>query len=284
MRTVYVNGAFVPETEAKVSVFDRGFLFADAVYEVTCILDGKLVDFEGHMARLRRSLDELKMASPATDEELLAAHRKLAQVNNVKEGLIYLQVSRGEADRDFLFPPEGTAPTLVMFTQEKSLLAGPSVDKGLKVMTADDIRWRRCDIKTVQLLYASLLKNEAKANGVDDVWMVLDGMVTEGSSNNAYIVTQEGNIVTRPISNDILAGITRASLMRCAEEHQIKIEERSFTVEEAKAAKEAFTTSATGMVVPVVEIDGVALGDGKPGQVAKRLREIFIQFSREKAI
>ncbi|MFD1694735.1 D-amino-acid transaminase [Roseibium aestuarii] len=284
MRTVYVNGAYVPENEAKISVFDRGFLFADAVYEVTCVLDGKLVDFDGHIARLRRSLAELKMTLSVTDEELLAAHRELVKLNAITEGLIYLQVSRGEADRDFLFPAEGTPATLVMFTQEKALVKSALADKGQKIMTADDIRWRRCDIKTVQLLYASLLKNEAKANGVDDVWMVLDGQVTEGSSNNAYIVTADGTIVTRPISNDILAGITRASLMRCAEEHQIKIEERPFTVDEAKAAKEAFTTSATGMVVPVIEIDGVTLGDGKPGPVAKRLREIFIQFSRDAAI
>ncbi len=284
MRTVYVNGNYVPEDEATVSIFDRGFLFGDAIYEVTSVLDGKLIDFPGHTARLHRSLDALGMSFPMTDEDLLAVHRELVSRNAVTEGLVYLQISRGAADRDFLFPAKDVPPTVVLFTQEKTLVENALAKRGQKVVTADDLRWRRCDIKTVQLLWASLVKNEAKARGADDVWMVLDGLVTEGSSNNAYIVQGDGTIVTRNISSDILAGITRTAVLKCAEELGVSVEERAFTVAEAQAAAEAFSTSATGFVNPVIEIDGVAIGDGKPGPVALRLREIYIETSRAAAI
>ncbi|WP_319774969.1 D-amino-acid transaminase [Breoghania sp.] len=284
MRTVYVNGNYVPEDEATVSIFDRGFLFGDAIYEVTSVLDGKLIDFPGHTARLHRSLDALGMSFPMSDEDLLAVHRELVSRNAVTEGLVYLQISRGAADRDFLFPAKDVPPTVVLFTQEKTLVENALAKRGQKVVTADDLRWRRCDIKTVQLLWASLVKNEAKARGADDVWMVLDGLVTEGSSNNAYIVQGDGTIVTRNISSDILAGITRTAVLKCAEELGVSVEERAFTVAEAQAAVEAFSTSATGFVNPVIEIDGVAIGDGKPGPVAQRLREIYIETSRAAAI
>ncbi|WP_321501299.1 D-amino-acid transaminase [Breoghania sp.] len=284
MRTVYVNGNYVPEDEATVSIFDRGFLFGDAIYEVTSVLDGKLIDFPGHTARLHRSLDALGMSFPMSDEDLLAVHRELVSRNAVTEGLVYLQISRGAADRDFLFPAKDVPPTVVLFTQEKTLVENALAKRGQKVVTADDLRWRRCDIKTVQLLWASLVKNEAKARGADDVWMVLDGLVTEGSSNNAYIVQGDGTIVTRSISSDILAGITRTAVLKCAEELGVSVEERAFTVAEAQAAAEAFSTSATGFVNPVIEIDGVAIGDGKPGPVAQRLREIYIETSRAAAI
>ncbi|WP_321333878.1 D-amino-acid transaminase [Breoghania sp.] len=284
MRTVYVNGNYVPEDEATVSIFDRGFLFGDAIYEVTSVLDGKLIDFPGHTARLHRSLDALGMSFPMADEDLLAVHRELVSRNAVTEGLVYLQISRGAADRDFLFPAKDVPPTVVLFTQEKTLVENALAKRGQKVVTADDLRWRRCDIKTVQLLWASLVKNEAKARGADDVWMVLDGLVTEGSSNNAYIVQGDGTIVTRNISSDILAGITRTAVLKCAEELGVSVEERAFTVAEAQAAVEAFSTSATGFVNPVIEIDGVAIGDGKPGPVAQRLREIYIETSRAAAI
>ena len=252
-RTVYVNGDYLPETEAKISIFDRGFLMADAVYEVTSVLGGKLVDFEGHAVRLERSLKELDMRAPCTKEELLEIHRKLVEVNEIDEGLVYLQVSRGsDGDRDFVFPdPETTAPSLVLFTQNKPGLANsPAAQKGAKVISIDDIRWGRRDIKTVQLLYPSMGKMMAKAAGADDAWMIEDGHVTEGTSNNAYFV-KDGKIVTRPLSNDILHGITRAAVLRLAKEAQMQIEERLFTIDEAKEADEAFTTSASAFVMPV---------------------------------
>lgn len=283
MRIVYVNGQFVPETEATVSVFDRGFLFADGVYEVTSVIGGKLVDFEGHAARLERSLGELDMAAPADRETLLELHRELVRLNDLTEGLVYLQVTRGAADRDFAYPRDAE-PTLVMFTQAKpGLVDSPAAKRGIKVISIPDRRWGRRDIKTVQLLYPSMGKMMAKAAGADDAWMVEDGAVTEGTSNNAYIV-KDGVIVTRALGEDILAGITRAAVLRLAREAQMRIEERPFTVDEAQAADEAFVTSATTFVLPVVEIDGRPVGAGRPGEVARRLREIYVEESRLAAI
>ncbi|WP_299348520.1 D-amino-acid transaminase [uncultured Shimia sp.] len=284
-RTVYVNGEYLPETEATISIFDRGFLMADAVYEVTSVLGGKLIDFEGHAVRLKRSLDELDMAEPCTKDELLDIHRKLVEVNDIDEGLIYLQVTRGsDGDRDFVFPSADTKPTIVLFTQNKPGLAdSPAAQKGAKVISIEDIRWGRRDIKTVQLLYPSMGKMMAKAAGADDAWMIEDGYVTEGTSNNAYIV-KYGKIITRPLSNDILHGITRKAVLRLAEEAQMEIEERLFTIDEAKDADEAFTTSASAFVMPVVEIDGAQLGNGTPGTIAKRLREIYLDESLKAAI
>jgi D-alanine transaminase len=282
-RIVYVNGEFLPEEEAKVSVFDRGFLFADGVYEVTSVLGGKLIDFGGHAKRLARSLGELEMSSPVTDDELLEIHRELVKRNELEDGLIYLQVTRGAADRDFAYP-EGVKPTLVLFTQSKPGLANsPVAEVGLKVISIPDIRWGRRDIKTVQLLYPSMGKMMAKAEGKDDAWMVEDGVVTEGTSNNAYIV-KDGKIITRHLGNEILHGITRAAVLRFASEAQMHVEERSFSIEEAKAADEAFITSASAFVMPVVEIDNVPLGDGKPGSVSRRLREIYLEESRKVAL
>ncbi|MFO7853759.1 MAG: D-amino-acid transaminase [Paracoccaceae bacterium] len=282
-RIVYVNGDYVDEAEAKVSVFDRGFLFADGVYEVTSVLEGKLIDFDGHCRRLGRSLGELDMPSPISDEDLLEAHRELVRRNGVEEGVIYLQITRGAEDRDFAWS-EDLTPTVVLFTQSKSIVDAPLAKRGAKVISIDDKRWARRDIKTVQLLWPSLAKMEAKKAGADDAWMIEDGHVTEGTSNNAYIVTGDGTIVTRHLSESILHGITRAAVLRFAREAQMRIEERAFTIEEAKAAAEAFTTSASGFVTPVVEIDGVALGGGTPGPVATRLREIYLAESRKRAI
>jgi len=284
MRTVYVNGDYLPENEAKVSIFDRSFLFADGVYEVTSVLDGKLIDFNGHMTRLARSLSELGFTYKADIDELLEIHRELVKRNDITEGLVYLQISRGSAgDRDFAIKDD-TSATVVLFTQSKSLIKSPLAERGQKILTYPDVRWRRSDIKTVQLLYASLLKTEAAAKGADDAWMVLDGYVTEGSSNNAYIVTQDNVIVTRQLSNDILHGITRKAVLKCAEELQLKVEERLFTVDEVYAAKEAFSTSASAFVCPVAEVDGKKIGDGTPGPIAKRLREIYIDANRATAI
>ncbi len=284
-RIVYVNGDYVPEEEAKISIFDRGFLFADGVYEVTSVLDGKLVDFEGHSRRLERSLGELKMAAPVTMDELLAIHRELLVRNDLTEGAIYLQITRGaDSDRDFVFPdPDKVPSSLVLFTQAKVVADSPAAKKGMKVISVEDQRWARRDIKTVQLIYPSMGKMMAMAAGKDDAWMVEDGVVTEGTSNNAYIV-KGGTIVTRQLSNAILHGITRAAVLRFAREAQMSVEERPFTIEEAQAADEAFVTSASAFVMPVVEIDEATLGDGTPGPVATRLREIYIEESRKMAI
>ena len=281
-RIVYVNGEYVPEENAKISVFDRGFLMADGVYEVTSVLDGKLVDFAGHLKRLGRSLSELDMAAPCADEEIEAIHRELIARNGVEEGMIYMQVTRGAADRDFTYP-EGAPPSLVMFTQSRPLVETETSRRGIRVISVPDIRWGRRDIKTVQLLAPSMCKMAAKAAGADDAWMVEDGLVTEGTSNNAYIVTRSGTIVTRDLSSRILHGITRAAVLAMAREAQMKIEERPFTLAEAQDAAEAFVTAASSFVMPVVEIDGVTLGDGRPGPVAKRLREIYIEESRKSA-
>ncbi|WP_019995705.1 D-amino-acid transaminase [Aureimonas ureilytica] len=276
-RIVYVNGAYVPEAEAKLSVFDRGLLFADAVYEVTAVIEGKLLDFPGHMARLRRSLAELKLASPASDEEILAIHRELLRRNALTFGHVYLMVTRGAADRDFVWPKGDTPPSFVLFTQGRDAVETREAQEGLRVVSVPDLRWGRRDIKTVQLLYPSLAKMEAKRQGKDDAWMVEEGFVTEGTSNNAYIVTDEGRIVTRALSHAILHGITRAAILRGAAEADLAVEERPFTIAEAQGAREAFITSAGAFVTPVVEIDGVPVGDGRPGPIARRLRGLYLE-------
>ena len=284
-RTVYVNGHYLPEAEATVSIFDRGFLMADGVYEVTSVLDGKLIDFDGHCARLGRSLSELEMAAPCSDADLLAIFRDLVRLNDVTDGMVYLQVTRGNpGDRDFAYPPEGTAPTIVAFTQAKPGLAdAPAARTGWRVISVPDLRWGRRDIKTTQLLYPSMAKMLARAAQVDDSWFVEDGAVTEGTSNNAYIV--RGNrIITRRLGSEILHGITRAAVLRLAAEAQMEVEERAFTIAEAQGADEAFVTSASAFVMPVVEVDGVSLGTGKPGPVTARLRGIYIDEMRRSAI
>lgn len=282
-RTVYVNGQYLPEEDAKISVFDRGFLMADAVYEVTSVIDGKMLDFPGHAARLQRSLEAIEMKSPCTTAELEAIHREMIARNELVEGLVYLQVTRGAADRDFAYPV-GVEPSMVLFTQAKNVVDSPLAKHGMKVISIPDIRWGRRDIKTVQLLAPSMGKMAAKAAGADDAWLVEDGFVTEGTSNNAYIVKPDGTIVTRDLSNDILSGITRAAVLRFAGEARIKVEERPFTIEEAKMATEAFVTSATTFVGPVVEIDGVRIGDGNVGPTARRLRELYIAESLKTAL
>ncbi|MBA3324393.1 MAG: D-amino-acid transaminase [Rhodobacteraceae bacterium] len=281
-RTVYVNGEYLPEAEARISVFDRGFLFADGVYEVTSVLEGKLVDFPAHLARLHRSLGELEMPAPAADAALEAIHRELLARNAVDEGMIYLQVTRGAADRDFAYPAE-PSPSLVAFTQARPLADTAAARDGIRVIAVPDIRWARRDIKTVQLLAPSMCKMLAKKAGADDAWMVEDGFVTEGTSNNAYIVTRAGVIVTRDLSDAILHGITRAAVLDLAREAQLKVEERPFTLAEAQDAAEAFITAASAFVTPVVEIDGVPIGGGRPGPVARRLRELYLAEARRRA-
>ncbi len=282
-RIVYLNGKYIAESEAKISVFDRGFLFADAVYEVTAVLGGKLIDNVGHLARLERSSKELGIKLPVTGDQLTQIQRNLIEKNGLVEGGIYLQLTRGaEGDRDFCYS-EDIEPTLVLFTQARNLIESPKTKTGIKVISFADIRWRRRDIKTTSLLPACMAKHAAHEAGAEDVWLIEDGYVTEGGSSNAYIVTQNGTLVTRPLSNDILHGITRASLMKLASEMDLKIEERFFTIDEAYAAKEAFISSATTFVWPVVAIDDKPIGDGKPGEIALKLRDIYIKTAQELA-
>ncbi|AZB57368.1 D-amino-acid transaminase [Cereibacter sphaeroides] len=283
-RTLYLNGAWLPESEAKVSVFDRGFLMADGIYEVTCVLDGKLVDYAGHAARLQRSAQELSMALPLTEAELLEVHREIVTRNALDQGLIYLQLTRGVAERDFVYPPAGTPPTLVMFTQAKNVLENAAAEAGIRVALLPDLRWGRRDIKTVQLLYPCMAKMEAKARGADDAWLFEDGFVTEGSAATSHIVTAAGVLVTRDLSHALLPGITRASVLELAAAHGVRFEERAFTPDEARAAREAFITSATNFVVPVVAIDGATVGDGKPGALTRDLRRFYIETRRASAI
>ena len=274
-RIVYVNGAYVPAEEARISVFDRGFLFADAVYEVTCVLDGKLVDFDAHMGRLKRSLAEIDMQCPLDEANLLAMHRDICTRNHLSEGLIYLQISRGVAERDFAYPD--AEPSVVAFGQHKALTDNAKAQSGIKVISIEDQRWRRRDIKTVQLLYPSMGKMAAIRAGADDAWMVENGLVTEGTSNNAGIVDERGVLITRGLSRDILHGITRASVLRLAAMHDIEVEERPFTLDEARKGREAFITSASIFVLPVVAIDDHPIGDGTPGPIVDRLRRIYVE-------
>ncbi len=274
-RIVYVNGHYLAEADAKVSVFDRGFLFADGVYEVSSVIHGRLVDNSAHLKRLQRSLAELKIDFPMTVEEIEAIQLEMLSRNRLEEGILYLQVTRGAADRDFGHP-ENPEPSLVMFTQVKQLLDNPAAQKGMTVITVDDIRWRRRDIKTVQLLAPSLAKQMATDAGADDAWLIEDGMVTEGTSNNAWII-KGGKLITRHLSSDILHGITRRAVLRLAQEEGIVFEERAFSIDEAKLADEAFVTSASAFVMPVVKIDDQLIGNGNPGAVTSRLRDLYIQ-------
>lgn len=278
-RIVYVNGEYLPEEDAKISVFDRGFLFADGVYEVSAVIDGKLIDNEAHLARLKRSMSELKMTPPATGDEIIAIMEQMVERNGIDEGLVYLQVTRGAADRDFAMPTDAT-PSLVMFTQKKTLTRNPVADKGISVITVPDIRWKRRDIKTVALLPASLAKQAALDAGANDAWFVEDGFVNEGSSNNAFIVTEDGKIITRHLGNEILHGITRKAVMELAKRENLEIEERPFTPEEAYDAREAFSTSASAFVMPVIKIDDHTLGNGVPGPVTDKLRKLYIEMAK----
>jgi D-alanine transaminase len=274
-RIAYVNGQYLPEDQAKVSIFDRGFLFADGVYEVTPVVNGKLVDHDAHNERLDRSLRELQMAWPCTKEELTKVHTELIARNSLKEGIIYMQVTRGVADRMFNFPKD-IKSSLVAFPQVMNLVDNPNAKTGVKVVTTPDIRWLRRDIKSIMLLAPVLGKQEAYEKGAAEGWMVEDGYITEGTSSNAYIVV--GNkIITRPLSNRILAGCTRRALFRMASEHGVEIEERLFTPEEAYKADEAFLTSASQFVMPITEIDGHRIGGGQVGPVVRKMRELFLE-------
>ncbi len=283
VRTVYVNGKFTPEGEARISIFDRGVLFADAVYEVCAVLDSLLIDTDAHLQRLRRSLGELGFSLSLSDDDVLDIMRELVDRNRVGEGLVYLQVSRGVVDRDFV-PANSLEPGVFAFTQEKLLEDHSVARNGIRVVTKPDIRWGRRDIKTVGLLASSLAKRDAVMEGVDDAWLVEDGHITEGTASNAWIVTSENRIITRPLSPVILAGCTRAAVLRLAREAGLEIEERRFTLDEAQEAVEAFITGASALVTGVVEIDGRVLSNGKPGPLTCRLRQIYLEEARRTAV
>lgn len=273
-RIACLNGSFVPLEEARIPVMDRGFLFADGIYEVSAVIGGRLVDNAAHLARLDRSLSEIGIRNPHPVAEWTALQEDLVRRNGLREGLVYMQVTRGVAERDFTYEPD-LAATVVMFTQEKRILDAPLAETGAAVITVPDLRWKRRDVKSVALLAQVLAKQEAKTAGVAEAWMVEDGLVTEGGSSTAFIVLGEGRIVTRPLSRAILPGITRVAVMRLCEETGSHVEERPFSVEEAYAATEAFYTSASSFVMPVVAIDGRPVGDGAPGPVTRRLRALY---------
>jgi D-alanine transaminase len=285
MRTIYLNGQYMPEDQAKVSVFDRGFLFADAVYEVVSVMDSKLVDFGGHLTRLAHSLGQMSISGAPGHDEWLSICRELVSRNNLTEGMIYWQVTRGNpGDRSFFWPDEGTAPTVLAFTQALALAGNPAAETGIKVATLPDLRWGRADIKTTQLLYASMMKMEAKALGADDAWLTRDGFVTEGTSQNAHIITKGGVLVTHQLDRRILHGITRAAMMQMTDGLVERVEERPFTVIEAQNAAEAYVTAATALVLPVTQIDGIVIGDGNVGPVTRSLRNSYIAWARATAI
>jgi D-alanine transaminase len=276
MRTVYVNGRYVPESEGVVSVFDRGFTMSDSVYEVTGIVAGKMLDFDAHMARLQRSMGELGMPKGPSHDELKAIHLKMVELNKLTEGLVYLQITRGLQDRNFELPSGDNPLTVVLFTQARPVMESPLAAHGIKVISLPDLRWHRSDIKTTQLLYACLAKDAAKKKGCEDAWLVRDGLVTEGSANNAFIVTRDGLVVTRDLSTELLPGITRKRIVELSAAHGYRLEQRGFSIAEAKGAIEAFITSATQFVMPVVEIDGARIGEGKPGKFSVALRKLYI--------
>jgi D-alanine transaminase len=276
----YVNGSFVPLSEAKVSILDRGFLFADGIYEVSAVLDGKLVDNASHLARLERSVGEIALMLPETIDRIIEIQKELVTRNRLENGLVYIEVTRGaDKGRDFAFP-KGVTPTMIMFTSVKDIVNAESAKKGIAVITVPDIRWARRDIKSVALLAQVLAKQAAAEAGAGEAWMIEDGKVTEGGSSSAFILTQDDVIVTRQNGSEILPGCTRKAVVKLAEERQLRVEERAFSVDEALKAKEAFITSASLFVQPVVSIDGKTVADGKPGPMATRLREIYVDFAR----
>ena len=276
-RIVYVNGRYLPYAEAGVHVEDRGFQFADSVYEVCEVKNGALIDTTRHLARLARSLSELKIAFPMAEPALRHVLGQVVRRNRVRDGIVYLQVTRGQAPRDFLFPGPDTEPTLVAVARSiDPAKVAAKARQGIAVKSVPDHRWGRCDLKTVMLLPAALAKETARTAGAQEAWFVDEGgFVTEGASSNAWIVRPDGFVLTRPLDNRLLGGVTRATALEVLKAQGVPVEQRPFTIAEAQAAKEAFVTSASATVMPVVKIDGRAVADGKPGPVTLRLREKF---------
>ena len=286
-RIVYLNGKYYKESEAKISIFDRGLLFADSVYEVTAVIDNKLIDFPAHIERLENSLNELEIKNIFSYDLLLKMHKDLVNKNKFsnKEGLIYMQVSRGTIERDFLIKDIDVTPNIFAFTQEKKLTDVNYKTNGLEIITRNDLRWQRKDIKTTQLLFATLIKTEAHKLGADDAWLIDgDGFVNEGTSNNAYIIDKNNNIITRNLSNKLLPGITRKTIIEVAKKLKLSIEERPFTVKEALESNEAFISSASTLIAPITKIDKNIIGQGQMGPITEILRETYIKISKNNSI
>ena len=286
-RIVFINGAYLEENNAKISIFDRGLLFSDSVYEVTAVIDNKLIDFPAHVLRLKRSLNELKIKNTFDKKYLLEIHKNLLKKNpfSNKEGLIYMQVTRGSTERDFLINNSNIEPNIFAFTQEKILTETIYKDNGLKIITIEDLRWQRKDIKTTQLLFASLAKTEAHEKGADDAWLIdEDKYINEGTSNNAYIIDNDNNIITRNLSNKLLPGITRQTILEVAKKLKLTVNERPFTIDEAISANEAFISSASTLIAPVVKINNTIIGNGKIGPITGILRETYIKISKNQSI
>jgi len=278
-KTVFLNGQYLKESEAKISIFDRGFIFGDGVYEVVPVVESTVLDKEPFLERFSRSLREIDLKLPFSQEELLNMIEKLIELNSVKEGGVYMQITRGVAPRDFAFPKDIT-PTCMAFSFEKNIINNPKAETGVKVATTKDLRWKRRDIKSISLLAQCMAKEDVSKKGAFEGWMVEDGMVSEGTSSSAYIV-KDNTIITRPLTNSILPGIRRKIILEIAEKYDIKVELRPFSVEEAYKADEAFLSSATTFVLPIVEIDGKKIGNGKPGNVTKKMRELYINSALE---
>jgi D-alanine transaminase len=285
-RWAYVNGRFAPHGQAVVHVEDRGFQFGDGVYEVWAVFDGRLADYEGHMDRLDRSLDELRIERPMTRAALTSVLRETIRRNRVREGIVYLQITRGTARRDHAFPKPPVPPSVVVTAKTVDPRAAEAKARnGVAVVTRPDDRWGRCDIKTVGLLPNALAKLAAREAGAAEAWFVDElGLITEGASTNAWIVDKDGVLLTRDTNANILRGITRKTLLTLAAEAGIETAERPFSVEDVKAAREAFFTAASAFVTPVVSIDGCRVGNGVPGPVATRLRASYLEFARNKAV
>jgi D-alanine transaminase len=275
-RIVYVHGQFVREEEARIGLFDRGFLFGDAVYEVTAVIAGRMIDNDLHLARLERSLGELDIRLSLSRADIEAVQAGLIGRNALSDGVVYLQVSRGEADRDFFYP-EAMEPKLIGFTQAKTLTGTKAQAEGIAVDLQPDPRWHRRDIKTTMLLGQVMAKQAARGRGFADVWLVEDGVVTEGASSTAHIITHDGRILTRAASEATLPGCTQRALARLCERHGLRIEERAFTPKEAQEAAEAFQTSASSLVTPVVRIGDQAVGNGRPGPMTRKLQALYLE-------
>ena len=275
-KQVYVNGKYFDRNDAVVSVFDRGFLFADSVYEVTAVINGFLVDWKAHFSRLKNSLKEINLNFNIQEKDIFSIQKNLIEKNKIKEGLVYIQVTRGIGERDFNFSETQFKPTIVIFTQEKKILNTDRAKEGIKIVTLEEKRWKRRDIKTTQLLASSMAKSEASKIGKDDCWFIENGFITEGSSSNAFIINDNNEVITRELSHNLLGGITRSSLLHFCKKNNMKFRESKFTELEAKNANEAFITSATNFVVPVIEIDGDKVGKGVVGSHVKKFQKLYL--------
>jgi D-alanine transaminase len=282
-RIAYVNGRYLPLRDASVNVEDRGYQFSDGVYEVCEVLDGELIDERRHIERLQRSLSELRIAMPMTPQALSVVFHEVVRRNRIHWGIVYLQVTRGVSRRDHAFPPAGTKPSVVVTARNMNFEAAEKLaGEGIAVITVPENRWARVDIKSVSLLPNVLAKQAAKEQGAKEAWFVdKSGHITEGSSSNAWIVTRDGKVVTRQVDQGILKGITRTVVLEVMAKQGLKLEERAFTLDEAQAAREAFVTSASQIVMPMVRIDGKPVGNGAPGLIASALRRDFHQFAEQ---